>query len=340
MRIISMYGYKQGSGGIESILKNQRGLDFHEISSNDPYDTDEGAEEMYNQFWQSLPADLLHIHSPNTFAGYVLANEAREANIPSIATFHYGGFTNWPEYADNEELARDTLACVDHIICVSEAGKKSLPYNNSTVIYNGIDPEQFRPAEKENDQFSIIYPAKICMMKGQKDFVKLAQYLKDEQADFRIDLMGKVADNQYASELQEEIKKRELEKYISILPPVPIEEMNKTYTNHDLLIFPSRLEGLGLISLEAQACGLPVIGYDAGGIKETIIEGETGFCVRTQDIYSLFERTIELYKEPDKRAFMGEKARQNVIRNFSLDQMLQKQEQLYQRVADSFTANH
>ncbi|MGM5487471.1 MAG: glycosyltransferase family 4 protein [Nanobdellota archaeon] len=336
MKIISMYGKKQGTGGIESLLSNQKGFEIQDIWTNEPDpESDEAAEDIFNQFYAALPADLLHIHSPNIYAGYVAAMVAKEEGIPSIATFHYGGYTNWPHLQEREEMMQDTFNIVDHIICVSKASQEAIEKENSSVIYNGIEPSQFYPMEKNRDQgndLRIIYPAKICHSKGQKDLVYIGQKLLQEGVPFEINLVGKNADPRYRYDLETDIKEKELSDYIHIHKPVPLDKMNELYNKHNLLIFPSKMEGLGLISLEAQAVGIPVVLYDSGGMKETIIENETGFSVEYNDTYALFERSMQLYHDPNLRREMGRRGIINVKENFTIEQMLHQQKTLYERM--------
>jgi phosphatidylinositol alpha-1,6-mannosyltransferase len=76
------------------------------------------------------------------------------------------------------------------------------------------------------------------------------------------------------------------------------------------------VEGLGIVYLEASACGLPVIGGASGGAPDAVIDGVTGYVVDGNDLSAIAHRTVELLDSPITREKMGRAGRSWVIENW------------------------
>ena len=101
------------------------------------------------------------------------------------------------------------------------------------------------------------------------------------------------------------------------------------YRNSDALLFPSRLEGFGLVALEAQACGLPVIATRCSSLPEVVEDGVTGILCPRDDIGAFANAARRLATEPDDWRRMGLAARERVERLFSLDAMIDQYLDVY-----------
>ena len=96
------------------------------------------------------------------------------------------------------------------------------------------------------------------------------------------------------------------------------------YQQCDLFVLPNRqvgqdIEGFGMVLLEAQACGKPVIAGASGGTAETMQPGETGYVVPCDQPDELAAMVAELLLDPDRRTRMGEAARSWVVEQFDWD---------------------
>ncbi|OGX27299.1 MAG: hypothetical protein A2705_02255 [Omnitrophica WOR_2 bacterium RIFCSPHIGHO2_01_FULL_52_10] len=89
------------------------------------------------------------------------------------------------------------------------------------------------------------------------------------------------------------------------------------YATADVLIGPSVREGFGLVFVEAMACGCPVIASDLPGIADIIVEGKTGFCVRSLDSQAIAGKTIEVLQDQSLREQVKSQARAYVAARFS-----------------------
>jgi colanic acid/amylovoran biosynthesis glycosyltransferase len=115
--------------------------------------------------------------------------------------------------------------------------------------------------------------------------------------------------------LKAEVERLNLSDNVYFLGSQSQSEVIETMKGVDLFIMPStyddksgRREAFGLVSLEAQASGLPVIGFNSGGFPDTIIEGETGFAVKDRDVDALASKVEYFIKNPEIYAEMSKKA--------------------------------
>src|SRR5690606_29766449 len=90
-------------------------------------------------------------------------------------------------------------------------------------------------------------------------------------------------------------------------PHVPQSSLPEIYRGADVFVFPSLLEGMGLVVLEAMACGLPII-TTPNGPSDIVRDGIDGFVVPVRDPDAIAERLEYLYKHPDQRQEMGHNA--------------------------------
>jgi glycosyltransferase involved in cell wall biosynthesis len=121
------------------------------------------------------------------------------------------------------------------------------------------------------------------------------------------------------------------------------------YSGASVFVCPSIYEPFGIINLEAMACGVPVVASAVGGIKEVVVDGETGFLVQLQQMTeSPFEatdpetfaedlaaRVNELMANPELAAKMGAAGRRRAEALFGWDAIARKTERLYRQLLKS-----
>ena len=100
----------------------------------------------------------------------------------------------------------------------------------------------------------------------------------------------------------------------------------------DVFLLPSELESFGLSALEAMACGVPVVGSDAGGLPEVVKHTETGFLLPVGDIEGMAARSIEILKDDEHWRALGAAARRRAAALFGAEQVVAEYERFYERV--------
>src|SRR5262249_26294940 len=106
----------------------------------------------------------------------------------------------------------------------------------------------------------------------------------------------------------------------------------------DLYILPSNSESFGLSALEAQACGVPVLGYDVGGLPEVVDNGVTGFLRDVGDVDGLAEDGVALLSDPRRLAEMRGASRERAVTHFDADAMVARYLAIYERVLSDDSA--
>lgn len=95
-------------------------------------------------------------------------------------------------------------------------------------------------------------------------------------------------------------------------------EMSVAYSAGDVFAFPGVDENLGMVYLEAQCCGLPVVASDHGGAPEVMVDGQTGILSPAFDLDRFAEAIDSLISDPTRREAMSRAARSHVLTNHDL----------------------
>ena len=115
---------------------------------------------------------------------------------------------------------------------------------------------------------------------------------------------------------------------------IPRNEMYRYYSACDLFVFPGIRESLGLVFLEAQACGLPVVAFDNAGVPEAVKDGITGLLVPAFAARAFEEAIARLLTDSQLRLQMGRAARSYVRRKHDLNQNYQKMEAVLREIVN------
>lgn len=103
----------------------------------------------------------------------------------------------------------------------------------------------------------------------------------------------------------------------------------------DIFSLSSDWEGMSNALLEAMAVGLPVVATAVGGTPEVVVDGVTGLLVPLRDPPALAEAVVRLLRDPDLRHRMGEAGRERVLQCFSVEQMVERTQALYEHLLDA-----
>jgi glycosyltransferase involved in cell wall biosynthesis len=114
---------------------------------------------------------------------------------------------------------------------------------------------------------------------------------------------------------------------------IPRNEMYRYYSACDMFVFPGIRESLGMVFLEAQSCGLPVVAFDNAGVPEAVRDGKTGFLVPLYAAKPFADAIERLLKNKDLRRQMGRAAQSHVRQRHDLNKNYQKMEARLQTLA-------
>ncbi len=261
--------------------------------------------------------DLVHTHTwYMAMAGYLAKKLYR---VPFVLTAHsLEPLRAWKAeqlgsgYAMSSWMERTAMLDADAVVAVSKGAKADIlraypdvDPERVTVIYNGIDLDEYRQtsdtqalAEYGVDPAVpyVLFVGRITRQKGVTHLVDAIRYLPPET---QIVLCAGAPDTpEIAAEMREKVgaARAHHPRIVWIEKMVAKQEAIQLYSHARVFCCPSVYEPFGIINLEAMACRAPVVASATGGIKEVVVDGETGYLVPfDQDPVTSFPRDPEAF---------------------------------------------
>jgi len=193
----------------------------------------------------------------------------------------------------------------DHIFVASSFTQKSLldigiPESKITVIPYGAPIEYFQPRPKQEKIFRAMFAGQVGTRKGMQYLLPAWQELNLPDSELLL-----VGINQMPSDWLAKYS----DSHIRLTGSVPHSTLNEYYSSASVFVFPSLVEGFGLVLLEAMACGIPIITTPNTAGPDIITDGIEGFIVPIRDIEALKQKLEWCYSHPQELAEMGIAAR-------------------------------
>ena len=209
-----------------------------------------------------------------------------------------------------------------------------LPESRIEVIYLGVHPSDYIFPEEEkaklratlgiNLQPLVLFVGRLETRKGVDILLKaLARVIRETQA--RLVLAGS-GNHSFYRDLAQSLG---IPDKVIFLGFVPEETLRLLYSSCDLFVLPSRLEGFGLVALEAMAAGKPVVATKVGSIPELIKAGQNGLLVQPGDENELAQAIIQLLSDSSLASSIGRNNLRIAKSHYSWQSTAQKTEQLY-----------
>ncbi|PWG60714.1 glycogen synthase [Bifidobacterium catulorum] len=297
------------------------------------------------QIANDVDADLVHAHTWYSCLAGRLAQQLHE--IPLVITAHslepfrpwkreqLGGGYNLSSWAE-----RDAYEHADAIIAVSGGMRKDIlaAYPNVDpdkvhVVYNGITMSEFATPADDDPSWDVFERYHIDRSKPtllfvgritrQKGLPYLLQALHFVDEDVQVVLCAGAPDTpEIAAEVKNAFAELDEKRgnIIWIEEMLPKNELSALEHGCDAFICPSIYEPLGIVNLEAMACGLPVVASATGGIPEVVVDGETGYLVPIDQlhdgtgtptnpekfVHDMADAINRIMRDPDLARKMGE----------------------------------
>ncbi len=285
--------------------------------------------------------DILHTHLFH--ADLIGRAAAALAGVPHLLhTVHVaeGRFRPW-QFA----YARFFAERCERIVCVSEsvrdyhARASGLPRWRYIVIPNGTDIESFSSdpaARKELRRQWRIGPREVLLafvgrldhQKGIDRLLGAVSHLGARGEHVNLVVAG---DGPKRDLVENFIRHGEGGRFARLLGFV--EDVRGVLSAADVFVMPSRWEGFGLAAAEAMAAGLPVIATKVPGLREVVVDGQTGVLVAPDDVQTLAEAILQLVGDRRERRRLGEAGRARVAEQFAIASNVAAHERLYAEVA-------
>lgn len=286
---------------------------------------------------RSASYDAVHSHYwMSARAGRTLADKL---DVPHVMTFHSLG------HAKNSTLAsgdlpeprhrligeRRAVDSADHIVASTEAEASMLMNHYGacrsriSVIAPGVDTGLFTPGERgearehlglsgRGEDFTLVIAGRVQPLKGiDIGICALGELQKDPRLTGRVKMVvvggpsGPSGESE-ADRLRRLTTRLNLTNLVDFRDPVPQRDLVNYYRSADVVVVPSRSESFGLVALEAQASGTPVVASSAGGLPEVIRHGLSGAIVDSLAPQAFAEAIRGLLLDDEKRALLGKNA--------------------------------
>ena len=255
-------------------------------------------------------------------------------------------------------VEKTALELADAIIAVSGATKHDVQrlFNVDParvhVIHNGIDLNQYRKVDStdalqrygiDSGKPCVLFIGRITRQKGFQHLVRAIQFM---DRNFQIVLCAAAPDTPgMAEEMRIAVERAQAQRpgIIWIDEMVDQQTACELYSHAGVFICPSIYEPFGIINLEAMACETAVVASAVGGIKEVVVDGETGFLVPLEQMNEspfeatnpekfardLAERVNDLMRNPELRKRFGEAGRKRAEEYFSWTKIAERTKALY-----------
>jgi glycosyltransferase involved in cell wall biosynthesis len=265
-------------------------------------------------------SDILHGNSWNAFAF--------KKDQPLVVTEHhvvhdpvYDPYRTFPQKVFHRWIYRcekKSFEVADAVTCVSQYTKnkveESFGFQDSQVIYNGIDTAVFRPIEHMNNVWSIPRDRTVLFFAGNLSRRKGADLIPAIMKQLGEKYVLLLATGQRGPSFSS------IHNIINI-GHQDLAHLVMAYNRCDIFLSASRLEGFGLSVAEAMACGKPVVATNGSSLPELVIDGKGGYLCEIDNVQDFAEKISMLADDENMQKKMGIFNRQRVEDNFMIENM-------------------
>jgi len=247
-------------------------------------------------------------------------------------------------------LAKRSLNGAEFVIANSKNTERilrerwDLPTDQVRVLHPGVDSKRFVPSPRHESVRAalgwgnrpvVLTVGRLQRRKGHDQMIRALATIRQDVPDVLYAIIG---DGDERERLEALVAEEGQGAHVQFLGEVDDETMVRAYQQCDLFALPNRqdgedIEGFGMVLVEAQACGKPVIAGDSGGTAETLKEGETGRIVDCRGPEALAAVVTELLTDKPLREQMGAEARAWVVSRFDWDVLAAEAGRLFAELA-------
>jgi phosphatidylinositol alpha-1,6-mannosyltransferase len=207
-------------------------------------------------------------------------------------------------------------------------------------MYPGVDTQEYRPAPRDmivrrrfgwDDRRVVLTVGRLMKRKGHEHIIRALPRITETVPNALYAIVGDGEERRYLEQLVNELQ---LNSRVVFHGELPNDDVRRAYQQCDLFALPNceidgEAEGFGIVLLEAQSCGKPVIAGDSGGTVEAVNTPHSGRIIRHNHANELVETIRELLRDDAQREQMGQVGRNWVVNNFDLEVMAQQAEAMF-----------
>jgi len=295
--------------------------------------------------------DIVHLNGLRSFHDVAVSYYAKKYGVPYVQQAHGSLPRIKPKRILklfwDELFGRYLLRGATKVIALNRMETElyravGVPEEKIVIIPNGIDLSEYdklppkgsfkRKYNIPEDKRIILYLARIDRIKGIDILIKAYAYLikKMNLKDSVLVIAG--PDEGYLNEANSLVRRLSISSYVLFTGPLYDRDKLEALVDTNIYVLPSRYETFPMAVLEASACGKPIVASKVGGLKELIIDGETGLLFEAGNVIQLAKAIHFLVNECKKAEEMGLKGRRLVKEKFAIERVVDKLETLYKEV--------
>lgn len=306
---------------------------------------DRNCAQRLRAFADREGAMMLHAHQYTPFFQAMLSRGLLGSR-PVVFTEHGRHFPDLPS-RKRMIVNRLLLRHQDRLIGCGEAVRQALidneglPANRVEVIYNGVDLKRLaKPSESarqrirdefgfSNSDFVAVQVARLHHLKDHQTALNAIDLARLQIPDVRLLLAG---DGDQRGMIEQKICELDLQNCVRLAGTRS--DVADLLAASDVFLMSSISEGIPLTVIEAMAARRAVVSTAVGGLPELVEHGVTGLMAPSRDDEGLAKLLIELYRHPEKREWITERAARRAEEMFSLDRMLRNYRNVYRKVLE------
>ncbi|MGB2572229.1 glycosyltransferase [Micromonospora citrea] len=288
------------------------------------------------------------VHGHYWIGGLAAAHAVRETDIPVVQTFHSLGVEQLRHLGQGYDgpgaripLERALTRAVDIAVAqcndeVDELTRMGLQRTSVAMVPAGVDITRFHPdgeAAPRDQRARILSVGGLTPGHGQEDLIRAMRLVGDAE----LVIAGgpppeQLATHTEARRLRELAERTGVGDQVTLVGAVPHEQMPTWYRSADVVACTAHYSSAGRVSLEAMACGVPVVGYAMGGIADAVVDEVTGRLVPPGDVRTLGVTLRRLLADNAGRFAYGHAAVDRVRCSYTWERTASALERLYERV--------
>jgi phosphatidylinositol alpha-1,6-mannosyltransferase len=269
----------------------------------------------------------------------LMSSALRKSGVKKIIALTHGHEVWWAKIFPFNLAIKRIGKGVDHLTYLGEFTRQAISKaltdksaKEMVKIAPGIDTAHFIPQpdgmqkRKElglQDKKIITSVGRLVHRKGQDKLIEAMPEVLRKIPNAHLLIVG---EGPYKNHLEKLVNKLSLKENITFAGRIMYDRLPSYLSAADLFAMPSRsrffgleVEGLGIVYLEASACGIPVLAGNSGGAPDAVLEGVTGFCVDGTNVAEIASAVIEICSDAERASHMGAAGRNWIVDQWRWD---------------------
>lgn len=237
-----------------------------------------------------------------------------------------------------EKNLKNYTAIASTSYCMAEETKKYLENKNRKIYITpfGVDTKKFKNfnIEKNKNEIVIGIVKTLTEKYGVEYLIRAIKELEnilpeDIFSKIRLVIYGK---GELKNKLEDLTKELQIDDKVIFKGYISNEDVPKALNEMDIFVVPSINESFGVAAVEAMACEIPVIASSVGGLKEVIVDKETGYLVPKKDYKEIAKYLKKLILDKNLRTSLGENGRKRVLENYDWNSNVEYMIKIYEEI--------